>query len=84
MGEGKRDYQAREMGRRYLGRDEKAIESRGITGAGNGAREMGTYTSTSLNVIKSTSFSSSAFGIAGRSCWTAVTVSFLLQHGGPK
>jgi hypothetical protein len=30
-----------------------AVESRGITGAGNGAREMGTYTSTSLNVIKS-------------------------------
>ncbi len=50
-----------------------AIESRGIKGAGNGAREMGTYTSTSLNVIKSTSFSSSAFGFSGRSCWTAVT-----------
>ncbi len=54
------------------------------TGAGNGAREMETYTSTSLNVIKSTSFSSSAFGRAGRSCWTAVTVGFLLQHRGPK
>ena len=57
-----------------------AIESRGITGAGNGAREMGTYTSTSLNVMTSTSFSSSAFGFSGRSCWTAVTVGFLITE----